>query len=106
MCKLCDKNYIGRTTRFLRQRVNEHHAMFYKLLSDPREELLNPNDTNGYCLGRHSIDNHCCVDTNDFNSSIQVFILLNSSPRTSDVNSSINGFSIVRLSNLLELSIQ
>ena len=86
MCKLCNKNYIGRTTRFLRQRVNEHRAMFYKLLSDPQADLLNPNDPDGYCLGRHLIDDHCCVDRNDFNSSYQIFILLNSSPRTLDVN--------------------
>ena len=63
MCKLCNKNYIGRTTRFLRQRVNEHRAMFYKLLNDPQADLLNPNDHDGYSLGRHLIDDHCCSDT-------------------------------------------
>ena len=86
MCKLCNKNYIGRTTRFLRQRVNEHRAMFYKLLSDPQADLLNPNDHDGYSLGRHLIDDHCCSDRNDFNNSYQIFILLNSSPRTLDIN--------------------
>ena len=44
MCKLCNKNYVGRTTSFLRQRVNEHRAMYYKLLNDPQADLLNPND--------------------------------------------------------------
>ena len=82
ICKLCNKNCIARTTRFLRQRVNEHRTMFYKLLSDPQADLFNPNDPDGYCLGRHLIDGHCCVDGNDFNSSYQIFILLNSSPRT------------------------
>ena len=86
MCKLCNKNYIGRTTRFLRQRVNEHRAMFYKLLNDPQADLLNPNDHDGYCLGRHLIDDHCCGDRNDFNNSYQIFILLNSSPRSLDIN--------------------
>ena len=72
-------NYIGRTTRFLRQRVNEHRAMFYKLLNDPQADLLNPNDHDGYSLGRHLIDDHCCSDRDDFNNSYQIFILLNSS---------------------------
>ena len=66
MCKLCNKNYVGRTTRFLRQRVNEHRAMYYKLLNDPQADLLNPNDHDGYSLGRHLIDDHCCRDKNDF----------------------------------------
>ena len=86
MCKLCNKNYVGRTTRFLRQRVNEHRAMYYKLLNDPQADLLNPNDHDGYSLGRHLIDDHCCRDKNDFNDSYQIFILLNSSPRTLDIN--------------------
>ena len=34
----------------------------------------------------HLIDDHCCSDRNDFNNSYQIFILLNSSPRTLDIN--------------------
>ena len=70
----------------MRQRVNEHRAMFYKLLNDPQADLLNPNDHDGYSLGRHLIDDHCCIDRDDFNNSYQIFILLNSSPRTLDIN--------------------
>ena len=31
-------------------------------------------------------DDHCCVDRSDINRSYQIFILLNSGPRTLDVN--------------------
>ena len=49
---------------------------------------MNPYDHDGYSLGRHLIDDHCCRDKNDFNvnDSYQIFILLNSSPRTLDID--------------------
>ena len=56
--------------------------MFYKILSDPQADLLNPDDPDGYCLSRHLIDDHCCVDRNNFNSSYQILFLLDSGPRT------------------------
>ena len=34
----------------------------------------------------HLIHDHCCRDKNDFNDSYQIFILLNSSLRTLDIN--------------------
>ena len=86
MCKLCDKNYIGRTTRMLRCRVNEHRAMFYKLLNDPNVDLSMSNDPDSYCLGKHLIDDHGRLSRSDFNDSYQIFILLNSSPRSLDIN--------------------
>ena len=82
MSKLSNKNCKGRTTNFLRQRVNEHRALFYKFLTDPQADLLNPDDPDGYCLSRHLIDDHCCVDRNNFNSSYQIIFLLDSGPRT------------------------
>ena len=86
MCKLCDKNYIGRTTRFLRSRVNEHRHKFYKLLNDPIIDFAKLEDPDSYCLGMHLMEEHGCLNKGDFNESYQIFILMNSSPRTLDVN--------------------
>lgn len=86
MCKLCDKNYVGRTTRPLRQRVNEHRAMFYKVLNNPNIDFSLSGDPDSYCLGKHLIDEHNCSHRDDFNHSYNIIILTNSSPRTLDIN--------------------
>ena len=70
----------------LRQRVNEHRAMFYKILKNPNIDFSLSGDPDSYCLGRHLIEEHNCIDRNDFNSSYKIFILCNSSPRSLDVN--------------------
>ena len=84
MCTACHKNYIGRTTRFLRVRVNEHRHKFYSLLEKP--ELSSDDDSDAYSLGAHLVDDHNCKSRSDFNKFYEIFILMNCSPGTLEVN--------------------
>ena len=86
ICKLCIKKYIGRTVQFLRNRVREHRSKFYGLLENPELRFNNSGDDDTYSLGAHLIDEHGCNDRADFNSSYEVFILMNCSPSTLEIN--------------------
>lgn len=66
------------------QRVDEHRAKFNQLLNNPQTDLLNSNDHEGCCLGKHLNDDHHCEHRNDYNNSYKVFILLNRIPRKLD----------------------
>ena len=75
---------MGRTVQQLRARVNEHRAHFYKLISDP---TLKPDDTDdGYSLGRHLVEAHNLNRRSDFNTSYNLAILCNSSPKSLDID--------------------
>ena len=86
MCKLCIKKYVGRTVQFLRSRINGHRSKFYSLLNNPDLRFNNSGDDDMYSLGIHLIDEHGCNDRGDFNKYYEVFIIMNCSPATLEVN--------------------
>ena len=85
ICNLCSKIYVGRTVQALRSRVSAHRHNFYSLLANPSLNVNNDDDDT-YSLGAHLVDEHNKLDRNDFNDCYNVFILLNCSPSSLEIN--------------------
>ena len=72
ICKLiCNKCYVGRSTRPLKTRVGEHRRSFYKLC-DNKECDLNSDE---FALGHHLFSEHQLKNRNDFDLSYNVSLL-------------------------------
>ena len=80
ICKLCNKSYIGRSTRFLRTRISEHRQKFYQILKGTK---IDPFDDN-FSLGIHLSEHKLC-NPSDFNDTYRVCIVDNCSPRVIDI---------------------
>ena len=81
-CKICDKNYVGRSIQQLNERIGQHRRHFYEMLKDINAFLSNDlyrSDEN-YSLGFHLIENHNLCDKFDFAKTYEVFILDTCSP--------------------------
>ena len=48
-CKLCEKPYVGKSTRMLRVRFGEHRRAFYKIISGQKVDT----DDDSNCVGLH-----------------------------------------------------
>ena len=63
---------------------------FYKLLNCPNlkstKEYKDDENLDTYSLGEHLIDEHNCKLRSDFNDFYEIFILMNSSPTTLEIN--------------------
>ena len=81
ICKLCNKCYVGRSTRLLKTRVGEHRRSFYKLC-DNKECDLNSDE---FALGHHLFNEHQLKNRNDFDLSYNVSLLDFCSPSILDV---------------------
>ena len=68
ICNLCNKCYVGRTTRPLHERITEHRIKFYELLDKPTLRFSDEfHDKDIYNLGLHLVDVHGELDKNSFN---------------------------------------
>ena len=74
-CKICFDSYIGRSTRKLRKRVNEHRNGFYDVLKG--KKINTTEDT--FSLGIHLYE-HGYMNKTDFENNFFVSILENCSP--------------------------
>ena len=79
-CSLCQKAYVGRTTRVLRKRIGEHRTKYYELLRGKSAD----NATDDHSLGVHLLE-HNADHKDDFNKIFNVSIIDNASPRTLEV---------------------
>ena len=79
-CTLCDLAYVGRTTRFLRSRIQEHRASYYNILKGNKIDPLNDN----FSLGLH-LTEHGLLERDGFNKHFRVCIIDNSSTRNIDI---------------------
>lgn len=77
ICKCCNMCYVGRTTRWLRSRMNEHRQNFYSILKPGTK--IDPLDDN-FSLGVH-LTEHGFTSRTDFNENYRVCILSNCSPK-------------------------
>ena len=71
-CKLCLKPYTGRTVQQVCKRMSGHRECFYKVLRND-EDVDTSNDD--FSLGLHLVNEHNCVDREDFNENYNVQIL-------------------------------
>ena len=81
VCSLCQKHYIGWSTRLLRTRIGEHRRYFYQIIDNKPFKL----DNDDFALGSHLYHDHCCRDRTDFNKFYRISILEICSPNTIDV---------------------
>jgi len=81
-CKLCEKPYVGKSTRMLRVRFGEHRRAFYKIISGQKVDT----DDDSNCVGLHLHIEHGLSQKENFNNSVSVCILENLSPSSLDVN--------------------
>ena len=79
-CKLCNKPYVGKSTRMLRNRFGEHRRAFYKIISG--QSVDTEDDSN--CIGLHLNVEHGLSKKEDFNKNFLVCILENTSPSSLD----------------------
>ena len=79
-CKLCNKPYVGKSTRMLRNRFVEHRRAFYKIISG--QSVDTEDDSN--CIGLHLNVEHGLSKKEDFNKNVLVCILENTSPSSLD----------------------
>ena len=87
ICSLCNKYYLGRTTRPLHERITEHRIKYYELLTKPTIRFSDEFHVKDiYNLGLHLIDVHGELDKSSFSSNYAVTILMNSSPKSLAVN--------------------
>ena len=85
----CNKCYVGRTFGPLRDRTTDHRNKFYKLLDNPNLKLCDTyrdDDNDTFSLGEHLITDHQCDKRSDLKKYYTVFILMNSSPTSLEVN--------------------
>ena len=76
-CTLCKKSYTGRTVQYLQNRMSGHRECYYKVLQND-EEVDDNNDD--YSLGLHLVNEHGCVDREDFDELYNLQILENCRP--------------------------
>ena len=76
-CKICDKPYIGKSTRALRTRFGEHRRAFYKVIKTPDSI---DSDDDEFSIGLHLYHEHNIDNRKDFNLNVNVSILENVSP--------------------------
>ena len=76
-CTLCKKPYTGRTVQYLQNRMSGHRECYYKVLQND-EEVDDNNDD--YSLGLHLVNEHGCVDREDFDELYNLQILENCRP--------------------------
>ena len=79
-CKLCNKPYVGKSTRMLRSRFGEHRRAFYKIISG--QSVDTEDDSN--CIGLHLNVEHGLSKKEDFNKNVLVCILENTCPSSLD----------------------
>ena len=80
-CSICNKPYIGRTTRQLKTRIGEHRRSFYKILQGQNYDL----DSDEFALGAH-LFHHGFRVKSDFSNIFKVSILNRCSPKNLDVS--------------------
>ena len=82
-CTICDKYYIGRSVRKLRERIGEHRRAYYKLLKDLNTILANDlhRDDDDFSPGLHLIDEHQLNHHQAFNECYRVFLIDVCSPK-------------------------
>ena len=73
-CSLCQKAYVGRTTRPLRKRVGEHRTKYYELL---RGKFVD-HTSDEFSLAVH-LHEHGARNREDFNKIFTVSIIDNAS---------------------------
>ena len=83
VCNVCNKHYVGRSTRPLRTRVGEHRRNFYRMCD--KSDFDYDRDSDEYTLGHHLLHDQNLNDRLDFDNSYSVCILDICSPRILDV---------------------
>ena len=76
-CTLCKKPYSGRTVQYVHKRMSGHRDCFYKVLQNDSDVDVNSDD---YSLGLHLVNEHGCVDRDDFDKFYNVQVLENCRP--------------------------
>ena len=85
-CKLCLKNYTGKSTQLFSNRNNGHRAKFVKYVKhmlrggDHRKYILDDE----YSLGIHLYNEHQLIDRKGFDNTFKFTVLENCSPRNLD----------------------
>ena len=79
-CSICNKLYIGRSTRPLRIRIGEHRRNFYHILDNKPYST----DNDDFILGSHLYD-HGFRDKSDFNKIYRTCVLEICSPSVLDI---------------------
>ena len=80
VCVICQKFYIGRSTRPLKTRIGEHRRNFYRILEGSKYDVYSDE----HCLGVHLFE-HGCRNKLDFCRNFRVCILEVCSPKVLDV---------------------
>ena len=80
VCTLCNKHYIGRSTRPLKTRIGEHRRNYYRIVDTNTYHT----DNDEYALGAH-LYNHGFRDKDDFAKYYLVSILEVCSPKVLEV---------------------
>lgn len=81
LCTVCNKPYVGRSTRMMRVRFGEHRRAFYRITEGRNVDV----DDDSNCIGLHLYQEHGLREKTDFNSNVSVCILDNASPRSLDL---------------------
>ena len=81
VCRLCNKHYVGRSTRPLRTRVGEHRRNFYRMCDKFDYDI----ESDEFTLGHHLFHDHNLSSKSDFDSSYFVTILDICSPKVLDI---------------------
>ena len=80
ICTICQKFYIGRSTRPLKTRIGEHRRNYYRIVEGNQYDT----DSDEYCLGAHLYE-HGVRNKSDFSQFYRVCILDICSPKVLDV---------------------
>ena len=84
-CLICLKGYVGKTVTCLRQRVNGHRALYYKVITNPTEIIVNNKYNNDLSLVYHLHKEHDCKNRKDFNKFYRFTIIQHCGPSSLDV---------------------
>ena len=75
-CRICHKPYFGRTVQLIHNRMSGHRECYYIILDGKNIDDLSDD----FSLGLHLVQEHGCVDREDFNNLLAVQIVENCSP--------------------------
>ena len=80
MCSICQKHYVGRSTRPLKERIGEHRRHYYSVLNNN----VCDEKKDDQALGAHLYE-HGCREESDFCNIYNVSVLQICSPRELEV---------------------
>ena len=84
-CKCCNKNYVGRTTQTLSERINCHRACFLRYVKSNGRCVITSEKLDVFALGIHLFNEHNLTTKRQFDESYELYVLEVCSPRIIDV---------------------